>query len=61
MTYRQSSNPMPLKSSSTASDVSVAPFGLPVIRRMQSFAAHGKTAERVANHKPESGSADPPT
>jgi hypothetical protein len=45
---------MPYKSSSPVSDVSVARFGLRIIRAMQSSAARGKTAECVAKHKPAS-------
>ena len=39
---------MTYKSSSAASDVSLAPFGLRIIRAMQPSAARGKTAECTA-------------
>ena len=40
---------MPYQSSSAASDVSLAAFGLRIIRAIQSSAARGKTAACVAN------------
>ncbi len=42
---------MTYKISSAASDVSLAPFGLRIIRAMQPSAARGKTAEWVAKDK----------
>jgi hypothetical protein len=39
---------MPYKSNSAASDVSLARFGLRILRAMQSSAARGRTAECVA-------------
>ena len=39
---------MTYESSSAASDVSLAPFGLRIIPAMQPSAAHGETAEYVA-------------
>jgi hypothetical protein len=39
---------MTYESSSAASDVSLAPFGLRIIRAMQPSAARGETAECVA-------------
>jgi hypothetical protein len=44
---------MPYESSSAASDVSLAPFGLRIIRAMQPSAARGKTAECVAKQSRE--------
>ena len=44
--------------SSAASDVSLAPFGLRIIRAMQPPDAHGETAECVANHASRVGPAD---
>ena len=41
---------MTYESSSAASDVSLAPFGLRIIRAMQPSAAGGETAECVAKH-----------
>jgi hypothetical protein len=49
-TWRTSS-PVPIESSSAASDVSLARFGLRIIRAMQPSAARGKTAECVAKRK----------
>ena len=43
---------MPHESNSAASDVSLARYGLRIIRAMQSSAARGKTAERVATTRP---------
>jgi hypothetical protein len=43
---------MPYESSSAASDVSLAEFGLRIIPAMQPSAARGKTAECVAKHSP---------
>jgi hypothetical protein len=43
---------MPYESSSAASDVSLAAFGLRIIPAMQPSAARGKAAECVALHKP---------
>jgi hypothetical protein len=45
---------MTYESSSAASDVSLAPFGLRIIAAMQPSAAHGETAECVAKRKPTS-------
>ena len=42
---------MPYQSNSAACDVSLARFGLRIIRAMQPSAARGKTAERVASRK----------
>jgi hypothetical protein len=39
---------MPYKSSSAASDASLAPFGLRILRAMQPSAARGEAAEYVA-------------
>ena len=44
---------MTYESSSAASDVILAPFGLPIIRAMQPSAARGETAESVANQQPD--------
>ena len=44
----QQCSPMTYKSSSAASDVSLAPFGLRIIRAMQPSTARGETAECVA-------------
>jgi hypothetical protein len=40
---------MPYKSSSAASDASLARFGLRIIRAMEPSAVRGKTADCVAN------------
>ena len=45
---------MTYESSSAASDVNLAPFGLRIIRAMQPSAARGETAESVAKRKPAS-------
>ena len=42
---------MTYESSSAASDVSLAPFGLRIIRAMQPSAARGETAECMALHR----------
>ena len=49
----RTSNRMTYESSSAASDVILAPFGLPIIRAMQPSAARGETAESVANQQPD--------
>jgi hypothetical protein len=49
---------MPYKSSSAASDVSLARFGLRIIRAMQPSAALGKTAECVAKYSRGAGKPD---
>jgi hypothetical protein len=45
---------MTYETSSAASDVSLAPFGLRIIRAMQPSAARGETTECVAKRKPAS-------
>jgi hypothetical protein len=47
------SSQTPYRSSSAAPDVSLAPFGLRIIRAMQPSAARGKTDECVANQQPD--------
>jgi hypothetical protein len=54
----QTSSPMPYKSNSAASDVSLARFDLRIIRAMQPSAAGDKTAECVANQSSATGPAD---
>jgi len=46
---------MTYKSSSAASDVSLAPFGWRIIRAMQPSAARGETAECVAKQSRRAG------